>query len=125
MRGRKSSQKAMFYAIDLDRMVPDNHPLRPFKKLVDAELVRLGPRFNAAYSNVGRPSIPPEHLIKATLLQALFSISSETKLCEQITYNMLFRWFLDLKPDDKVWDHSTFTKNRDRFHEHGLMQVSA
>jgi transposase len=113
----------MFYAIDVDKMVPDNHPLRPFKKLVDAELVRLGPRFNAAYSNVGRPSIPPEHLIKATLLQALFSISSETRLCEQITYNMLFRWFLDLKPDDKVWDHSTFTKNRERFHEHGLMQA--
>lgn len=123
MRGRKDRQKSMFYAIDIDRMVPDNHPLRPFKKLVDAELARLGPRLNKAYSNMGRPSIPPEHLIKATLLQALFSIPSETKLCEQITYNMLFRWFLDLKPDDKVWDHSTFTRNRERFREHGLMQA--
>jgi transposase len=113
----------MFYAIDLNAMVPDNHPLRAIKKLADAELVRLNDRFNAAYSDRGRPSVPPEFLIKATLLQALYSIPSETKLCEQITYNMLFRWFLEMKPDEKVWDHSTFTQNRDRFHEHGLMQA--
>lgn len=123
MRGRKNRQAAMFYAFNLEQMVPANHPLRPIKKMVDAELARLNDRFNQAYSVLGRPSIPPEHLIKATLLQALYSIPSETRLCEDITADMRYRWFLDLKPDDKVWDHSTFTKNRDRFHEHGLMQA--
>ena len=123
MRGRKNRQSAIFYAIDLQRLIPANHPLRAIKKLVDSELARLSDRFNKAYSKIGRPSVPPEFLIKATLLQALFSIASETKLCEQIAYNLLFRWFLDLKPDDEVWDHSTFTKNRERFHEHGLMQA--
>lgn len=123
MRGRKNRQQAMFYSINVERLVPANHPLRSIKKLVDAELARLSERFSAAYSNIGRPSIPPEHLIKATLLQALYSIRSETKLCEDIAADMRLRWFLDLKPDDEVWDHSTFTKNRDRFHEHGLMQA--
>lgn len=123
MRGRKDRQKAMFYAIDIENFVPANHPLRGIKKLADDELARLNSRFNAAYSKIGRPSVPPEFLIKATLLQALYSIPSERRLCEDIAADMRFRWFLDLKPDDDVWDHSTFTKNRDRFHEHGLMQA--
>ena len=87
MRGRKSRQSAMFYAIDLDKMVPENHPLRAIKKMADAELVRLNDRFNKAYSNIGRPSVPPEYLIKATLIEALYSIDSERELCQQITYN--------------------------------------
>lgn len=123
MRGRKNRQSAMFYAIDMNRYVAPNHPLRAIKRMVDAELARLSDRFNAAYSNIGRPSIPPEHLIKATLLQALYTIRSERKLCEDIAADMRLRWFLDMKPDDPVFDHSTFTKNRDRFHEHGLMQA--
>lgn len=123
MRGRKNRQSAMFYAIQTEHFVPADHPLRPIKKMVDAELLRLNDRFNAAYSNIGRPSVPPEHLIKATLLQALYSIRSERKLCEDIAADMRLRWFLDMKPDDPVFDHSTFTKNRDRFHEHGLMQA--
>lgn len=123
MRGRKNRQGAMFYAFNIDKKVRADHPLRPIKKMALAEMARLNDRFNAAYSAFGRPSIPPETLIMATLLQALYSIRSERQLCEDIELNMLYRWFLDLKPDDPVFDHSTFTKNRDRFHEHGLMQA--
>lgn len=123
MRGRKNRQAAMFYAFNVEQKVRADHPLRGIKKLALAELARLNERFNAAYSGVGRPSIPPETLIMATLLQALYSVRSERQLCEDIELNMLYRWFLDLKPDDPVFDHSTFTKNRDRFHEHGLMQA--
>jgi len=123
MRGRKNRQSAMFYAFNIEQKVRDDHPLRPIKKLALAELARLNDRFNAAYSNIGRPSIPPETLIMATLLQSLYSIRSERQLCEEIELNMLYRWFLDLKPDDEVFDHSTFTKNRERFCQHGLMQA--
>jgi transposase len=123
MRGRKNRQGAMFYAFNIEQKVRADHPLRPIKKLALAELERLNDRFNAAYSRFGRPSIPPETLIMATLLQSLYSIRSERQLCEEIELNMLYRWFLDLKPDDPVFDHSTFTKNRDRFHEHGLMHA--
>lgn len=113
----------MFYAFNIETKVRPDHPLRAIKQMALAELVRLNDRFNAAYSVFGRPSIPPETLIMATLLQALYSIRSDRQLCEDIELNMLYRWFLDLKPDDSVFDHSTFTKNRDRFHEHGLMQA--
>lgn len=123
MRGHKNRQGAMFYAFNIEKKVRADHPLRPIKKLALAELARLSERFNAAYSAFGRPSIPPETLIMATLLQSLYSIRSERQLCEDIELNMLYRWFLDLKPDDPVFDHSSFTKNRERFHEHGLMQA--
>jgi len=112
----------MFVVADLESMVPEDHPLRKIKPLVDEELRRLSPRFNEAYSQDGRPSVPPERLIKATLLQALYSIRSERQLCEQIGYNMLYRWFVDMRLDEPVWDHSTFSKNRERLAEHGLMQ---
>jgi transposase len=123
MRGHKDRQGAMFYAFNIEQKVRSDHPLRAVKTLALAELARLNDRFNAAYSTLGRPSVPPEMLIMATLLQALYSIRSDRQLCEDIELNMLYRWFLDLKPDDDVFDHSTFTKNRDRFHEHGLMQA--
>jgi transposase len=112
----------MFYVMDLESLVPRDHPLRAIKPKVDRELARLRPHFNAAYAKGGRPSIPPEQLIKATLLQALYTIRSERRLTQEIRYNFLYRWFLDLKPDASVWDHSTFTKNRARFAEHGLMR---
>lgn len=121
MRGSKNRQPGLFYSINLKSLVPANHPLRGIKKLADEELARLSPKFSAAYSNIGRPSIPPEALIKATLLQVLYSIRSERKLCEEIGYNLLFRWFLDLAPDAPVWDPTTFTQNRERFASHGLM----
>lgn len=122
MRGQVDRQREMFYVLDLEALVPQTHPLRAIKKRVDAELRRLRPHFNRAYARVGRPSIPPEQLIKATLLQALYTVRSERRLCEQIQYNLLYKWFLDLKPDAAAWDHSTFTKNRERFAEHGLMR---
>ena len=123
MRGHKDRQKAIWYEFNLEARVRADHPLRAIKKLADAELARLSERFNAAYSSFGKPSIPPERLIKATLLQALYSVRSERQLCEDIELNLLYRWFLDMKPDEEVFDHSTFTKNRERFHEHGLMQA--
>ena len=108
--------------MDLEDFVPATHPLRAFKKRADAELARLSPIFTKGYSSVGRKSVPPETLIKATLLQALFSIRSDRQLCEQIHYNLLFRWFLDMQPDEAVFVPTTFTKNRERFAEHGFME---
>ena len=122
MRGRIDRQQDMWFTMRSEDFVPADHPLRAIKKLTDAELTKLGPVFNKAYAKTGRRSIPPERLIKATLLQALFSIRSERQLCEQIHYNLLFRWFLDLKPDDPVFDPTTFTKNRERFAKHGFME---
>jgi len=122
MRGRAQSPDVLFYTVDVQALVPADHPLRGIKRRADAELERLRGAFNAAYSALGRPSIPPERIIKATLLQALFTIRSERQLCEQIGYNLLYRWFLDMTPDEPVWDHSTFAKNRERFAEHGLMR---
>mgnify|MGYP001412363815 CR=1 FL=1 len=121
MRGRIDRQPQLFYTLDLEQLVPADHPLRPIKRRVDAELAAMEPDFAAAYSAVGRPSIPPQALIKATLLQVLYSIRSERALCEQIRYNMLFRWFLDLSPEAAVWDHSSFTTNRERFARHDLL----
>lgn len=122
MRGRVDQQEHMWFTMRSEDFVPKNHPLREIKRLADAELARLEPVFRKAYAETGRRSVPPERLIKATLLQALFSIRSERQLCEQIHYNLLFRWFLDLRPDDRVFDATTFTKNRDRFAEHGFME---
>lgn len=121
MRGEVDRQPEMFHTFNVEEMIPDKHPLRGIKVRVDRELLRMRPRLNAAYEHGGRPSIPPEQLIKATLLQALYSIRSERQLCEQIQYNMLYRWFLDMAPDAQAWDHSTFTKNRERFAKHDLM----
>lgn len=122
MRGRIDPQGSMFYAIDVESLIPAQHPLRAIKARVDAELRRLSPAFEAAYSAMGRPSIPPERLLKAMLLQALYSIESDDQICEQIAYCLHFRWFLDMTPEDPVWDSSTFTTNRERFAEHGLMR---
>jgi transposase len=122
MRGSANKQKAIFHTFEVNDKIPAEHPLRAIKQLADAELKRMAPLFREAYSHRGRPSTPPEQLLKASLLQALYSIPSERQLCEQIGYNLLFCWFLDLPPDSVVWDHSTFTKNRERFAEHGFMR---
>jgi transposase len=122
MRGQVNPQGTMFYTINVESLVPAQHPLRGIKARVDAELRRLSPAFKSAYSEMGRPSIPPERLLKAMLLQALYSVESDDQICEQIAYNLLYRWFLDLTPEDSVWDSSTFTRTRERFARHGLMQ---
>ena len=114
MRGEDSNQQAMFSYISPEARVPKDHPLRPIRAMVDSMLMDLAPLFREMYSHTGRPSTPPEQLLRASLLQVLYSIRSERMLVEQLDYNLLFRWFVGLSMDDKVWDHSTFSKNRDR-----------
>lgn len=114
MRGENQSTQAMFCYVSPDTMVPKDHPLRPLKVMVDAALKEISIHFDAIYSHTGRPSIPPEKLLKASLLQAFFTIRSERQLVEQIGYNLLFRWFLDMALDEKPWDATVFSKNRDR-----------
>jgi len=97
-----------------EERVPQDHPLRPIKKMVNRALTELSVQFTSVYSCMGRPSIPPEMLLRATLLQILYSIRSERLLIEQLEYNILFRWFVGLSMDDPVWDHSVFSKNRER-----------
>lgn len=123
MRGTPDRQRAMYVVLDVETQVPADHPLRRIKALVDEGLTALSPRFEEAYTNFGRPSIPPERLLKALLLQTLYSIRSERQLVDQLNWNLLFRWFVDLNPDDPIWDATTFTKNRDRFAQHGLVQA--
>ena len=97
--------------------MPADHPLRAIRRMTDAIFDRLSPRFDRLYSTIGRPSIPPEKLLRALLLQGLYTVRSERLLMEQLQYNLLFRWFVGLSMDDPVWDATTFTKNRDRLLE--------
>jgi transposase len=114
MRGADERSDSMFSYVSLDARVPEDHPLRTIRRITDRALERLSPKFGALYVNFGRPSIPPEQLLRALLLQALYTIRSERQLMEQIEYNLLFRWFVGLGMDDAVWAPTTFTKNRDR-----------
>lgn len=114
MRGEDQNQQAMFSYVSPEARVPKDHPLRPIRIMVDKVLNDLAPLFREMYSHTGRPSTPPEQLLRASLLQVLYSIRSERMLVEQLDYNLLFRWFVGLSMDDKVWNHSTFSKNRDR-----------
>lgn len=115
MRGDDRQQQAMFSDLSPEARVPQDHPLRTIRTLVDEGLRDLSPTFDAIYAQVGRPSIPPEHLLRALLLQVLYTVRSERLLLEQLNYNLLFRWFVGLNMDEAVWDHSTFSKNRERF----------
>ena len=114
MRGADDQPGSMFSYVSLEERVPQDHPLRAIRRITDRALERLSPKFGALYVNFGRPSIPPEQLLRALLLQALYTIRSERQLIEQIEYNLLFRWFVGLGMDDAVWAPTTFTKNRDR-----------
>jgi transposase len=114
MRGADEQSGSMFSYVSLEDRVPPDHPLRAIRRIVDRALERLSPRFDTLYVKFGRPSIPPEKLLRALLLQALFTIRSERQLMEQLDYNLLFRWFVGLGVDDPVWVPTTFTKNRDR-----------
>ena len=118
MRGTDTKQATMLSVLSPERRVPQNHPLRAVKKLADAALVELSPTFSAMYSAVGRPSIPPERLLKASLLMALYTVRSERLFCEQLDYNLLFRWFLDMNMDEESFVPTVFTKNRKRLIEH-------
>ncbi|MGQ0503250.1 MAG: IS5 family transposase [Panacagrimonas sp.] len=118
MRGIESPRRSMFSDVSLERRVPSQHPLRAIRKLVDAALEQMQGALTVMDSHTGRPSIPPERLIRAVLLQIFFSVRSERQLMEQLDYNLLFRWFVGLEVDDAVWDASSFAKNRDRLVDH-------
>ena len=117
MRGADGQTGALFSYLSPDAMVPKDHPLRVIRPLVNAALVRLSPELDRLYSPMGRESIAPEKLLRALLLQGFYSVRSERQLMEQITYNMLFRWFIGLSMDGPLWDVTVFTKNRERLLE--------
>ena len=123
MRGRQDPQVTLLAFIDLETRVPSDHPLRVVKRLADQALKALSPDLDRMYANVGRPSIPPERLLKSSLLIALYSVRSERAFCEQLDYNLLFRWFLDMNVIEPSFDATTFTKNRERLLRHGVGQA--
>ena len=114
MRGPDEQTGHLFSYVSPEERVPATHPLRPIRQLTDRVLTILSPKFAALYSKIGRPSIPPEKLLRALLLQVLYTVRSERLLMEQLEYNLLFRWFVGLNMDDPVWDPTVFSKNRDR-----------
>ncbi len=122
MRGKPDYQSQIYYPIDIESWIAADHPLRGVKRRADEVLKSMRRDFEKAYSKVGRPSIPPEVLLKALLLQALYSIRSERQLVEQIQMNLLYKWFIDLSLDAPSWNATTFTKNRERFEKHGLLR---
>ena len=113
----------MFSYISLEERVPQTHPLRKLRAAVVALLATMNREFDAVYARRGRPSVPPEMLLKALLLQILFSIRSERQLVEAVNYNLLYRWFVGLNIEDKVWDHSTFSANRERLFNEDLARA--
>jgi transposase len=120
MRGEERRQRAMLMIMEPGDRVAREHPLRRVKELADAALTQLSPLFDEMYSGIGRPSIPPERLLKASLLMALYTVRSERLFCEQLDYNLLFRWFLDMDVTAPSFDHSTFSRNRTRLLEHDV-----
>jgi len=114
MRGKDEQQLDVFSYVSPEQRVPQDHPLRPLRVMTDEALRELQPRFHKLYAKTGRPSIAPEKLLRALLLQALYSVRSERLLMEQLDYNLLFRWFVGLNMDDAIWDVTVFTKNRER-----------
>lgn len=123
MRGRTERQATMLVDVTTEDFIPIGHPIRRLRRLVDDLLVALSPQLTAMYAPDGRYSVPPEHLLKATLLMALYSIRSERQFCERLQYDLLFKWFLGLNITDRAFDHSTFSKNRQRLLERGLAEA--
>jgi transposase len=118
MRGRKQAQRQFLAVVDVNARIPERHPIREIKRLSDEVFHRLSDRFEAMYSEIGRPSIPPERLLGARLLAALFSVPSDRAFCERLRYDLLFQWFLDLELDEAPFDATTFSKNQQRLLEH-------
>jgi transposase len=119
MRGHTDQQPNLYVQINLEDLVPADHPLRPIKRMADEALAGMSRTLTSSYASKargGRPSVPPEQLLKAMLLMSLYTIRSERALCERITFDMLFRWFLDMTPDEPCFDHSVFSLNRKRLH---------
>jgi len=120
MRGTDMDQGGLFSYVSMEQRIPAMHPLRRVRVLLDEALSSISRDFDRVYAAGGRESVAPERLVRALVLQVLYSIRSERLLCEQLNYNLLFRWFVGLSMDDRIWDHSTFTKNRDRLIEAGV-----
>ncbi len=118
MRGTDDKQASMFSVVSPEERIPADHPLRRIKALADAILAGMSGTFDAMYGKTGRPSIPPERLLKAQVLIALYSVRSDRQFCEQLDYNLLFRWFLDMNADEATFDASSFSRNRDRLLDH-------
>lgn len=118
MRGDDQQQSGMFSYVSVEERVPSDHPLRAIRKLVDEILKRMASDFDGMYAKTGRPSVPPERLLRAALLQIFYSVRSERMLMEQLNYNLLFRWFVGLEMDEPVWNHAVFSKNRERLLNH-------
>src|SRR6266513_3840340 len=114
MRGKDQRSEGFFSYVRMETRIPADHPLRSIREIVDEALRKLSPAFSRLYAREGRPSIPPERLLRALLLQAFYTVRSERQLMEQLDYNLLFRWFVGLGMDEAVWSPTTFTKNRDR-----------
>lgn len=114
MRGDEKQERTLFSYVSLESRIPADHPLRMIRSMVDRALAAMSSEFDRLYARSGRPSVPPERLLRALLLQVLYTVRSERMLMEQLDYNLLFRWFVGLDIDDRVWDATTFTKNRDR-----------
>lgn len=123
MRGTEERQGAMLLGVTPDQLVPTDHPIRRIRRIVDGVLAELSPELAAMYSSIGRPSIPPEHLLKSTLLMAFYSIRSERQFCERLQYDLLFKWFLDLNITDPAFHPTTFTKNRERLLAHDIARA--
>jgi transposase len=121
MRGQRERSGSLFSYVSIEERIPASHPLRRIRKLADQALDRLNPTFSELYAVEGRPSVPPEQLLLASLLQAFYGIRSERLLLEQLNYNLLFRWFVGLSPDDPIWHPTTFTKNRERLLNDAVM----
>lgn len=122
MRGEDRTSGALFSYVDIEARIPADHPARAMRRLTDAALAELDQAFSALYERCGRPSVPPERLLRATLLQLLYSIRSERQLVERLEFDLLFRWFVGLAIDETVFDASTFSKNRDRLLSHEIAQ---
>ena len=118
MRGKADTQVTMLSLVTANDLVPEDHPIREIKPMVDKALAELSPTFTWMYAETGRPSIPPEHLLKACLLMALYSVRSERQFCERLKYDLLFKWFLDMNIIDPAFDNSVFSKNKERLLEH-------
>jgi len=123
MRGNDPKQNGMFSYVSPEQRVPAEHPLRPLRTMVDDILKEMSPRFAKLYADTGRPSIPPERLLRALLLQILYTVRSERLLMEQLNYNLLFRWFVGMGMDEVVWNHAVFSKNRERLLNEEVAEV--